>query len=177
MNSLPDNTSDRSQKDQQNPKKDIDLLEAEILKILQGKGVNIPEPKKKEIAVTIARSFSGPLPPPEILKEYEEVCPGTALKIVTAFVNQSAHRIDMESKVVTSQLRQSGRGQIYGFIIAVLFLIVSGVLIYTDHDVAGTILGTVDLVALCTVFVVGREKQKADLEQKAGTSPSKKRRK
>src|SRR5690606_41826576 len=95
------------------------------------KGVNLPEPKKKEIAVTIAKSSSGPLPPPEILSEYEEVCPGTALKIVTAFVNQSVHRIDMESKVVTSQLRQSGRGQIYGFIIAVLFLLVSGSLIYT----------------------------------------------
>lgn len=177
MNSLPDNTSNNPQKDQQNPKKDIALLEAAISRILQGKGVNLPEPKKKEIAVTIAKSFSGPLPPPEILSEYEEVCPGTALKIVTAFVNQSVHRIDMESKVVTSQLRQSGRGQIYGFIIAVLFLLVSGSLIYTDHDVAGTILGTVDIVALCTVFVLGRERQKADLEQKAGTSSPKKRRK
>ena len=43
-----------------------------------------------------------------------------------------------------------------GFIVAVLFLVVSAWLIYNDHDIAGIVLGSFDLVALTAVFVLGR---------------------
>ncbi len=42
-----------------------------------------------------------------------------------------------------------------GFAVAVLFLMVSAWLIYNDHDIAGIVLGSFDLVALTSVFVVG----------------------
>jgi hypothetical protein len=48
------------------------------------------------------------------------------------------------------------RGQLFGFLIAMLFLGASTAVVLAGHDVAGTILGTIDLVALVTVFVVGR---------------------
>jgi hypothetical protein len=44
-------------------------------------------------------------------------------------------------------------GLVTGFIIALAFLAVSGWLINGDHDAAGVILGSVDLVALVSVFV------------------------
>lgn len=48
-----------------------------------------------------------------------------------------------------------------GFAVAVLFLVVSAWLISNDHDVAGAVLGSVDLVALTAVFVLGRRNDSA----------------
>jgi hypothetical protein len=47
--------------------------------------------------------------------------------------------MSMERAVINREQDQSGKGQNYGFIIALSFLIVSAVLIYTGHEVSGTI--------------------------------------
>jgi hypothetical protein len=47
-------------------------------------------------------------------------------------------------------------GMITAFTLALAFLGVSAWLISTGHEVSGTILGTVDLVALTTVFITRR---------------------
>lgn len=43
-----------------------------------------------------------------------------------------------------------------GLLIALAFLTAASLLVASGHDVAGTFLGTVDIVALVTVFVLGR---------------------
>lgn len=45
-------------------------------------------------------------------------------------------------------------GIVSGWTIAIAFLIVSAVVIMSGHEVGGTVLGTVDLVGLVTVFVL-----------------------
>jgi hypothetical protein len=55
------------------------------------------------------------------------------------------------------------------FILALSFLGVSAWLIYSGFGVGGTILGTVDLVALVTVFITGRTKGRPE-ERKSLTS-------
>jgi len=54
-----------------------------------------------------------------------------------------------------------------GFIIAILFLGVSAGLIAADRQVAGVILGSVDLTALVGVFVFGRIDQRRERVEKA----------
>ncbi len=66
----------------------------------------------------------------------------------------------LETNVTTEEQRQGSKGQNYGFIIAILFLVAASVLIGLGHDTAGTVLGTIDLVALVAVFVYGKIKQK-----------------
>jgi hypothetical protein len=44
-----------------------------------------------------------------------------------------------------------------GFLVTLAFLGVAGWLINGDHEWSGTVLGSVDLVALVTVFVLGRK--------------------
>ncbi len=72
----------------------------------------------------------------------------------------------MEFKAIEGDLKQSNLGQIFAFIIAMSFLGVSGFLIYIGHEISGSILGTVDLVALVTAFLVGRHQQNRDLSDK-----------
>jgi uncharacterized membrane protein YhaH (DUF805 family) len=57
-----------------------------------------------------------------------------------------------------------------GFIIAIAFLAVSGWLINGDHAVAGTILGTVDIIGLVSVFVYANTVQRRD-SQPPGLPP------
>jgi hypothetical protein len=40
-----------------------------------------------------------------------------------------------------------------------LVLITAGILIWHDHDVAGTVLGTLDLIGLAAVIIPGRRNQ------------------
>lgn len=146
------------------------LIPEELRPILQ----DLPDPQKRAVeailfglGISIKReSFRSPLPPPSHLKGYNDVIPNGAERILTMAEKQSEHRISMETTVIGKEQNQSGRGQNYGFIIALAFLIASFILIYTDHDVAGTIIGSIDLVALVTVFVLGKRSQKEDLSGK-----------
>lgn len=47
-------------------------------------------------------------------------------------------------------------GLVLGFLVTIAFLGGAIYLISNGHDTAGTVLGTVDIVALVAVFVVGR---------------------
>lgn len=44
-------------------------------------------------------------------------------------------------------------GIVSAFLLSVAFLVVAGWLILGDHEVSGTILGTVDLVSLVAIFI------------------------
>ena len=95
---------------------------------------------------------SGPLPAPEDLAAYGQISPDLIVRIVAASEDERAHRHLMD----VQQSRRASMGLAAGFIVAVLFLLVSAWLIYNDHDIAGTVLGSFDLVALTAVFVLGR---------------------
>jgi uncharacterized membrane protein len=106
--------------------------------------------------VSTSVSFSGPIPPPAMLAGYEKVLPGAADRMLRMTENEQNFRHETKRSEIGNENARARMGQCYAFGIAVLFLIVSAALIYTGHDWAGGILGTVDLVALATVFVTGK---------------------
>ncbi|WP_298797037.1 DUF2335 domain-containing protein [uncultured Pseudonocardia sp.] len=91
-------------------------------------------------------------PTPADLMAYEQCMPGATARLVRMAEKEQEHRHQMNLE--SAKLRQ--RGQRFGLTIALAFLAVAGVLIFTGHDTAGTIIGSVDLVALVAVFVTGR---------------------
>lgn len=148
-----------------------------IEQIAESPGVSV-EPQKLEqafVALMTKISFSysrqGPLPPPQELAEYERILPGSADRILSSSEKQLNHRILIESQTIASNNKQSGIGQIFGFIIAIVAFLCSFGAIYMNHPISGTIIGTVDLVALVSVFVYGKTAQRADLGKKAKGVP------
>lgn len=115
-----------------------------------------PEPVAVREQLTVERheaSFrSGPLPAPEDLAAYGQISPDLVNRIVKASEDERAHRHRMDAQ----QSRRASMGLAAGFVVAVLFLVVSAWLINNGHDVAGAVLGSFDLVALTAVFVLGR---------------------
>ena len=88
------------------------------------------------------------------------------MRIMGAFDEQRKHRIAIEKQVVSSQMKESNRGQIMGFIVALIGLSFGSFLVYSGHDVAGASIAGITLVGLVTVFIKGQNRQDKDLKEK-----------
>jgi uncharacterized membrane protein len=120
------------------------------------------------MSVEIAQSsFSGPLPPPDILQRYDLIVPGAAARILKMAEDQALHRRSLERTVIEGGSRRANMGLWLGFILSIVVLGLSAALIFTDHGIAGTVIGSIDLVSLATVFVIGRVDQRRERAEKA----------
>ncbi|HEY6803127.1 MAG TPA: DUF2335 domain-containing protein [Pyrinomonadaceae bacterium] len=123
-----------------------------------------------------AVTFNSPIPPPNLLRQYNDIIPDGADRLFTMVEVQSTHRIELENIVIKGDDRRADRGLLTGFVIGILMLCLSFVLVMSGHDLAGTIFGTVDLLGLIGTFVYGRaikmkELQKAQSRERRFTFP------
>ena len=119
-----------------------------------------------QILSATAQTFSGPLPPPEILAKYNSVVPNAAERIITMAETQAAHRQRIESKVIESNIRNSRLGLHYGLIIGLASVLGGVVCILYGHEIGGTILGGTGLSSLVGVFVYGSIQKKKERENR-----------
>ncbi len=111
-------------------------------------------------SLTIAQ-YSGPLPDPHSLAEYEKLLPGTAKKIIDMAVEQTSHRQVMESKQMDLNtqfqyklINNFRMGQIFAFTFSILSLLCSTFLIaWGKHIVIGSILGGVTILGVVGAFL------------------------
>lgn len=133
------------------------------------------EPNEKESSATLKvqkEMYSGPLPHPSHLKEYEECYPGAAEEIIKMAVKQSDHRQDMEKRYLVIQeqdminhYKHSGRGMLFGFILSLIFLVGGIVLIALDKSASGLILISTVIIGLVGLFMSGRKSSKNNEEK------------
>ncbi len=112
-------------------------------------------------------SFSGPFPPPAVLERYEALYPGATKQLFTMAEQQATHRQGLERIAIRGDARRANLGLACGFVVALAGLGVSGFLIYSGHEVGGTILGSIDFVGLVGVFVYGTESRRRERTAKA----------
>jgi uncharacterized membrane protein len=127
---------------------------------------------KKEAEVrslSIASLFSGPLPPPNVLKAYEIVEIGLAGRIVGSSEKQADHRMELEKAVVYGDGKRSWTGLVLGFIVVCLFLGCDTYLIEKGHELAGGLLAVGELATLTGVFVYGTNSRSQERTEKLRT--------
>lgn len=147
------------------PKDITDSLDPQTVEIIEKLPQN-EQLKLISIFASKSSSFTGPIPHPDILKGYNEVFEDGAKIVFSMAQEQLTHRISLEKDVIKQQQKQSGRGQILGFILAFICLGSSTFLGFTGHDfLAGTI-ATTTILGLAAVFVLGRIRQEKDLRDK-----------
>lgn len=112
------------------------------------------------------QTFSGPLPHPDILRQFDAVVPGSAERIIKMAEEQSFHRKELERKVIDSDIARSKWGQILGFVIAVSGLVVSAVVAIFGSALAGGIIGVGTLASLVGVFMYGSKTRSKEREVK-----------
>lgn len=114
-----------------------------------------------------AQRFSGPLPHPAILAQYNDGVPGGAERVVAMAERNQQHRHAMESMVVRGGLSAQRTGQWFGLIVALVGMVGSIWLISQGHTWGGTAIGTVDVVGLVSLFIYSHESKKKELREKA----------
>jgi uncharacterized membrane protein len=101
-----------------------------------------PDKEVRNVLETVSQhSFSGPIPPPSMLAQYDSVHGGLADRIVAMAEAQQKHRQSLEKKSVDAAIKTETRGQNYALIVSLL--IIAG----------GTLTG------LAYIFITGRKKE------------------
>lgn len=74
--------------------------------------------------------YSGPLPPPEVLENYDRIVPGAAKKIIAMALRQSRHRQELERKVIESDMRRSRDGLWVGGALSLTSILLGAVAVF-----------------------------------------------
>lgn len=124
--------------------------------------------REQQTALTHFRAefFEGPLPPPEVLAEYDKIFPGAASRILAMAEEQGRHRQALEKQVVLSNCRSQDRGPVLGFILATMVIAIGGYLLFTGKEVAGLVALVAALAAVVVPFVTGKRAQQEELAEK-----------
>jgi uncharacterized membrane protein len=113
--------------------------------------------------VVLARHFSGPLPPPEVLERYEQTLPNAAERIFRLWEEEVGHRRKLEQdqaedrrRLQDARVQNRLRTQTYALVLALSVLLATVFFISKGHDAAGTTVLLVEVVALAALFLGGQ---------------------
>lgn len=111
-------------------------------------------------------SFSGPLPHPSILAEYDRFSPGIADRIVTMAEEQAAHRRHLEKVVIEGDSGRAWLGLCFGTLVA-LSAIGGGVaVILKGQPIVGLTAIVTQASAAAGVFVYAYRTRRKEREEK-----------
>lgn len=157
--------NDKNSEPNKDTKSNSNAIEEELSQEIKDIIQYIPDEKKDEVLKVITaqsieqKTFSGPLPPPAILEKYNNIIENGAERIMKMAENQSKHRIELEKYAIKEELRQSNNGQKYGFVLAIIGMLIALLLAYIDHGTVAGIFGTTTIIGLVTTFVIGKTKK------------------
>jgi uncharacterized membrane protein len=121
----------------------------------------------QEVIGIVQQSFSGPIPPPNILAEYSKIIPNGAERIMIMAEEQSKHRRELEKKVIETDSRNSFLGVIFAFVLGMTTIITGGIVVIKGYTWPGTVLGSAGLVGLVSTFIYGTRERRKERESKA----------
>lgn len=98
---------------------------------------------KRVVVEAIEGEFSGPLPPPSIIRGYNEVVPGAADRIIKMAEEQARHRQEMERKMVEAESRDSLLGILFAFTLGLGCIIAAIIMVILVPQSAGVICGAI----------------------------------
>lgn len=138
------------------------------------KQANIPAEQKEiiksQVLVMIQRRqeyYEGPLPHPQLFREYEDILPGAADRIITMAERQQEHRMQLEKIAISGQVKSNGRGQIFGFVTFIFGLFISIAFAYFGMYTFAGILATSTLATVVGLFLRGSMQIQKDLKEKS----------
>ncbi len=122
--------------------------------------------RASEVAAKITRvvrseSFSGPLPHPKHLAEYDKVQKGFAKRILAMTEADLAHRHDCNRRIISAETGFMVRGQIFAMVALTIMLAATILFVMTDHELAGALVGGTTLISVVWAFL-GRQKARGE---------------
>jgi len=117
-----------------------------------------PTPVKQENSAQLTQvtqqQFVGPIPPPNILQDYDQIIPGAAKRILIMAEEEAKHQHELEKSALNFTAEEVKRGQRYGLFIAISAFITSIIALFLGSEEAAMTIGGTTVVGLVTVFVI-----------------------
>jgi uncharacterized membrane protein len=131
--------------------------------------VSRTQPKPEQIqrrSEYIQITYEAPLPPPQMLAEYERVLPGISDRMVRRMESQSEHRQGLENQTIGANIAGEKRGQIIAGVLALVAILASFYLIATGKDRYGIYIFITTFASLVTIFIAGKIYQSRQLAKR-----------
>jgi uncharacterized membrane protein len=103
-----------------------------------------------------------------MMREFNEIIPDAANRILTMAESQTYHRHKLEKMAAWHQIGRSWGGLICGFVIACGTIGAGTYLVYLGHGWYGALIATASLASLVSVFVIGGARQQSQMATKKG---------
>lgn len=128
---------------------------------------NASKHPQKHSHQTVIAQFSSPLPPPEVLANYERAQEGLISKIIEMIEAESKHRRELEIEKIKAEVQSLQRGdllisraQIFAFLIAVITVIGGCVTATLGAQFAGGVIGTTGVAGIVVAFLKNSKREK-----------------
>jgi uncharacterized membrane protein len=116
--------------------------------------------QKTSANISVQQSYSGPIPDPHSLAQYEQVQPGLAERIIRMAEQEVEHRHRQEDMLIKNTIKMATVGIIFSFVSVILFcgLILCAIIRGMDMATLGIAIGAIASVA--GVFIAFKSKNK-----------------
>ena len=102
----------------------------------------------------VSQQWSGPLPPPRALEQFDSIIPNGAERIMAMVEREQQHRIDQESAILEATIRDTRRGHWIGGAVSVLALVGCVFSVYLGaHPAVSVALVSLPVVAIIQAIV------------------------
>jgi uncharacterized membrane protein len=115
----------------------------------------------------LAYLYSGPIPPPEVLRQLEKIVPGSAKQIVENSLSQTRHRQSLEMMTIKAGILHERIGVIVGGTVVLTAIIMGGLAAIAGNPVGAAFVAVGPLVGVATIFVYGTDSRRKERESKA----------
>jgi len=133
---------------------------------------NSQEPRR---SLTVQKlEMSGPIPPPQILQQYNSIVPDAAERIIRMAEKQSEHRIKLEANVINSGVIKSYIGMFLATCIALYGLYIAKEIAINGNPWAAGIIAALDLGGLISVAVynaIGQQRERDSRKETSSSAP------
>jgi len=127
-------------------------------------------PATQITATTTATSFEGPIPPPQVLQQYNSIVANAAERIIRMAEKQSDHRMDLEKRVVYSNVRKSYVGMGLATIIALYGLYIAKEIAINGNPATAGIIAALDIGGLISIAIYNVQAQKSERSRRKESS-------
>jgi len=135
---------ERSDKDENNRPAESSSEKPEIQRalatIFEEVGIDLPVQSLEILSANM--SFQGPLPPPNMLRDYGRIVPGLDVRIIEAWEREQTHNENIQKDLLKTSNIRSRTGQWMAFAIALIGLGAASIALQSGYQWAAAVIGS-----------------------------------
>lgn len=135
--------------------------------------------RKTAEIIAIRTQFTGPLPHPQILEQYEHIFPGAAERIIRMAESETNHRRGIQDRSVSADIEGMRRqfsearvGQYCALLITLGFIGAGTYVAISGQALTGLAFSGIGIVTIVSAFIWGRTKREEDNPPQSQPKPT-----